>query len=301
MVELTLAELTEHDEKGTLIGAFKVSIDDYHAGPGVSKSQLDKIAKSPLQFWHSEANPTNPTKAMILGSATDTYRCSQKEFDENYLVIKKISRSTTAGKTYWAEQSEKAEAEGRTILCEEPHKELADLKTIKAICHALAEHPVASNLTTSGSQVSFYWKDAETGLLCKCRPDFMPVDGVLVDLKVTHDPSPNAFKRSIGNYRYHAQDAFYIEGVNQAINQAQLSIALPSYFVFVAVQSEAPYDIGIYRLPEQARQLGTDCFRKDLRTYKECSVNDRWPGLCTQIIDLDLPAWTYTQQGGNNE
>src|SRR3546814_1967815 len=61
-------------------GLVEISNDDYHAGPGISKSHLDSIApelgQAPLHYWHKYVNPererAEPTAAMVLGTAIHT-------------------------------------------------------------------------------------------------------------------------------------------------------------------------------------------------------------------------------------
>lgn len=292
METLNLEQLEKRAKEGTLIGPVICSNKDYHAGPGVSKSKLDKIAKSPMQFRHDLENPKKQTPDMLMGSLTDLFHCGGlEEVEKNYLIIRKISRATKEGKTYWAEQMKKAAELGLDLAYE------TDMEKAKTMSKAIAEHTVAGALTRGPSQISFYWIDEVTGLLCKCRPDFMPIDGVLCDMKVSHYFKPSMFKKAVGDFRYHVQDAFYIHGVTEALKQSNnTTITPPKYFVFVSVQNEAPHDVGVYRLDEAARQLGTDHFRADLNTYKACVSENRWPGVCNRIIDISLPAWNFQQK-----
>lgn len=100
-----------------------------------------------------------------------------------------------------------------------------------------AAHPKAAALLTCGAlppKFSIFWQDADTGIDCRCRPDYIHSSGIIVDLKSTLDASPAAFAKSCANSRYHVQDAFYSEGFYQAAGE------WPRGFVFIAVEKPRP-------------------------------------------------------------
>ncbi len=92
--------------------------------------------------------------------------------------------------------------------------------------------PAKKLLSAAGkAEQSYFWTDKETGLGCKCRPDYMFDDGsTIVDLKTTTDASLKGFSRSVCNFRYHVQAGFYLHGIEQSTG------VRPDRFIFVAIE-----------------------------------------------------------------
>lgn len=161
-------------------------------------------------------------------------------------------------------------------------------KTIHAMRDALMAHPAANALLTSvpgEAEKSVYWIDKETGVLCRCRPDWWRDDNILVDLKTTEDASPEGFARSIAKFRYDVQDAFYTDGVKAATGKK------PKAFVFIAVEKKPPYGVGVYVLDSESREIGRLQYQRDLQVFAECERTGEWPGYGDQIQTITLPAW----------
>ena len=123
------------------------------------------------------------------------------------------------------------------------------------------------------------------GIECRCRPDAVTERGVIVDLKTTRDASPEEFARSIAQYRYHVQAAFYSDGYRAAFGEA------PRGFVFIAVETEAPYLVAVYVASEAMTQRGRIDYQADLDTFRWCRDHNDWPGYSGHPLTIDLPKW----------
>lgn len=171
---------------------------------------------------------------------------------------------------------------------------------------AVMAHPAASALLTGAPGVaerSVYWRDPVTGLLCRCRPDFWRQDGIVVDVKTTEDASPEGFARSILNWRYHVQHAYYLDGINMMRDQyrpVDLDLPMPVQaraFVFLAVEKSAcvvdgqAMGVAVYVLDQQSVDLGRIEYREDLARIAECQRTGVWPGYSPRIESLSLPAF----------
>lgn len=171
---------------------------------------------------------------------------------------------------------------GRIVLSPEQWDQLHEMA---AAVHA---HPAAGSLLTScpgEAEKSVYWIDATTGVLCRCRPDWWRDDNVIVDLKTTEDASPEGFAKSMANYRYDVQAAYYLDGIQQATGKR------PKAFVFIAVEKKPPYGVGVYVLDSDSLELGRAQYQHDLRVYAECERSGIWPGYGDKIQTISLPAW----------
>jgi hypothetical protein len=250
---------------------------DYHASPAISKSGLDKIARSPAHYRAAKESAAESTEAMIFGSAFHDYILLPEVFQTAYTVLPEdFNGRTKDGKSYL----ETIKASGQTILKAEW------LKDIQGMAAAVAAHPKAAALLSGGhSEVSMFWQDADTGLDCRCRPDYIHSSGIIVDLKSTLDASPAAFAKSCANLRYHVQDAFYSEGFYQATGE------WPRGFVFIAVEKTAPYAVACYTLDDVAKEKGRELYQQDLQTLQAAQAANEWPAYSDQIETLTLPAW----------
>jgi exodeoxyribonuclease VIII len=107
----------------------------------------------------------------------------------------------------------------------------------------------------------------------------------MVDLKTTRDASPRGFMRSIADYRYHVQAAWYLNGVEQATGKR------PDQFIFICVESTAPYVVAVYAADEVMTDRGYEQAMKDLGKLAECRAADSWPSYSDQIETISLPGW----------
>ncbi len=195
-----------------------------------------------------------------------------------------ILRANGVEVTLWSDvQAEWLTNNGtRTVLTQEQWDMLHGMRD------AVMSHPAAGALLSKlpgQAELSVYWNDTETCALCRCRPDYWRQDDLLVDLKTTEDASPEGFSKSIANYRYDVQAAYYLDGVNQATGRK------PRQFVFIAVEKKPPYAVGVYTLDAETLMLGRAQYQADLRHYAECVANDNWPGYGDKIQKISMPTW----------
>jgi hypothetical protein len=262
----------------------------YHAHSAVSKSHLDLIARSPLHYWARYLDPDRvapePSPQMRLGTALHTHVLELSRWDQEIVVAPPINRLTKAGKEEWA--AFMAASAGRTVITAD------DAAQVMAMGRAVLGHPAAAMLLglPGKAETTHMWADAGTGLECKCRPDWLTDDGsIVVDLKTTKDASPRGFKQSVANYRYHVQAAWYLHGLEQATGRR------PDQFIFICVESTAPYAVAVYAADAEMIERGHDQAMRDLAKLAVCKAADHWPSYSEQIETLSLPAWMTGQPG----
>ena len=250
---------------------------DYHASPAISKSGLDKIARSPAHYQAARETDQEVTDALVFGSAFHDFILLPEVFQTAYTVLPEdFNGRTKEGKALMSAIKES----GQTVLKSEW------VENIKGMAAAVAAHPKAAALLSGGhSEVSMFWQDADTGLDCRCRPDYIHSSGIIADLKSTADASPAAFAKSCANFRYHVQDAFYSEGYYQATGE------WPRGFVFIAVEKTAPYAVACYTLDDVAKEKGRELYQRDLQTLQVAQAANAWPAYSDQIKTIQLPAW----------
>jgi len=266
---------------------------DYHAHPAISKSHLDLIARSPLHYWARYIDPKRvipePTPAMRLGSALHTHVLELDKWDHEYAVAPDgIDRRFKAGKEAWA--AFEADAAGKTVLSRD------EADHVMHMGRAILSHPAAAMLLNlpGEAETTHMWTDANTGLECKCRPDWLTSDGaIVVDLKTTEDASPAGFRKSIGQWRYGVQAAFYTHSLAEATGTR------PMQFIFIAVEKKPPYAVAVYAADEQMIEHGMKTAMRDLAKLAECKAAGNWPSYSDQIEMIGLPAWMRPQPDGS--
>jgi hypothetical protein len=266
--------------KTTLNGIISdIANKDYHAHPALSSSGLKHLAKSPAHYQDYRANPPEQSKEMMIGSAV--HAAFLENGFQNGMILK-APGSTRATKLY----KEFADANPNGILLLED-----EYAQVEKITETLAKHPTVSALMKNGkAEQSIFWKDPETGIDCKCRPDFLTDDGVIIDLKTTQDASPEGFQSSIGKFKYHWQTAWYLDGVSIALGK-QLE-----NFVHIAVEKEAPYGIGIYVLDNGSIEKARTDISKLKARFAECLHTGDWPGISSAIQNISIPSYEFYKE-----
>lgn len=259
-----------------------LDIEAYHAMEPVSKSGLDSIDLSPFIFWSRHRDPKRPPprekSGQLEGALAHCAVLEPKEFEERYVVGRAIHRGTKEWKEFVAAHPE------RTAI--QPDQYEAACRQSLSM-RALPE--IGELLVNGEAEVSAFWIDEETGVECRCRPDFVHPVGddavILFDLKTFSSASPAEFRRQVARKRYDVQAAFYSDGYEKASGTRVLG------FVFGAVETEWPFAANAFMLDEESLESGRQKYRANLRTYAECLRTDKWPGYSTGVEIIRLPQW----------
>jgi hypothetical protein len=262
-----------------------ITNDEYHASFGISSTGLKAFGKSPAHYKAYTEKAFKETPALRIGKIIHEAILEPEKF--NSVVW---DGPVKRGKAWEQFQNDN---HGRHILTV-TERDMLDGMTMAVMAHSRASRLVAS---AGWAEVSAWWVDPVSGELCKCRPDKWRKDGVLVDLKTCEDASPEGFAKSVYNYGYHLQAAFYLDGAARAIRQSgRTDLEIPSEFFFVAVEKEPPYAVGVYNLDYEAMEIGRDRYSALLLEYSRCRVRDEWPAYKEELVTLGLPAWAIKKE-----
>lgn len=273
------------EENYPVLGEFlDIDNDQYHSGPGISKSHLDAIAgASPKHYWHKYINPERerqePTDAMKFGTATHTVLLEPELLESTVVCGLDLDRRSNANKAAWAEFEEANK--GKVIISADKYQDLLYIRD------AVHNHPVAAGLLSGGkAEQSLYAIDHDTGELIKCRTDYM-VDsgGLIVDLKTTDDASPDGFGKSAANFRYDVQVAWYYHVFSQGLGW------IPNDWCFIAVEKTAPYAVGIYFATQSQIERATETALRDFKRIVHHRKLGQWPDYGETPLALELPGW----------
>jgi hypothetical protein len=248
--------------------------DIYRQAPGVNISNLKLMGRSPAHYHARVTGPKQePTPAMIFGTLLHR-ACLEPEKLAGSFVVKPedMDFRSKAGKEWRDAQTAPIIDRGQaTALTEAAAKVLA--------------HPRASAvLAGAQKEVSVFKRRSLTSdLLLKGRLDGVTVDEqgltTIADIKTTDDASPDAFARAIAQWGYAQQAAFYMDLVGA------------SYFLFIAVEKAAPYEVAVYCLDEESIALGRERNNRHLDLLELCLKTNEWAGYSQEIETITLPRW----------
>jgi len=264
-------------------GFLEISDSEYRAMDGVNQSSLKSILKSPAHYRAALTQTFEPTPSMALGSALHCLVLEPSEFEKRY-VVAPDDVGTRASKAY---KDFEKESKGRVIL------KLEEMDHVRGMLRSVMSHPAAKRMfeLDGRAEQACAWIDPATSLLCKSKLDWLTADGVLVDLKTTKDAGEWSFSKSILDYMYHFQAAFYIDGVAKISKQHASALS----YKIIAVESMAPYGVRVYSLSDEALDIGRAKVRLALDTLSTCRTADIWPCYATEVAAITLPR--YALQG----
>ena len=266
-------------ENGTLNGFYKdVPNEAYHTSPGISKSGLDLINRSPAHYKF--APPRKPSAAMQIGTAIHTAVLEPVVFEREYMLLENIDDKRKS------EYKEAVKQFGKDNVLT-----ATETAKIKGMQESINANTDAANLLDSmlWTEVSLYATDLQTGVLLKCRFDALNDNGIALDLKKTRDASERGFSKSVAEYRYHVQAAFYAHVYNMYFGKQLQS------FKFLAVEDDFPNFSKVWQLDDEALQIGHHEMLKDLQAYANAYNDDYWPLPYGGTETLSLPSWKISQ------
>lgn len=276
-------------------GVYEVPFADYHGkeicdGPSISSSGLRTLAKCPAKYWYnSNLNPSRPPESnashFSLGKAAHDLILDGVGWPSRYHVLP--SGFTRAGTKKWADaiaEADAAESEGKTILKADDHA------TVLGMAEAIRKHPIHKALSRGKAEQTIVWKDAETGVWLRCRPDFLPDAQLFVpDYKTTASADPDDFAKSVANFGYHQQAALYLDGLAAVFGERDRQ------FYFIAQEKDAPYIVQPFAIDAESVAWGRRLNRKAIRTFARCLETNEWPGYASDFVTVGLPRWKSEQ------
>jgi PDDEXK-like domain of unknown function (DUF3799) len=260
--------------------------EDYHRIVALSAGALKRIKVSELHLWSAQFDPDRehgePTPSMKNGTRTHCAALEPHALAERYMVRPpEIDVRTKDGKAWLASVPSGVEV----CTAEEMAASQAQAASLRA-------HPIIGPLLAVGqAEVSAFWIDPATGVLCKCRPDWVAPAGdggrILVDVKTAIDASPQGFAKAVANFGYHMQDAHYTDGYALASGKPVLG------FLFAVVESSPPYAAAAYMLSDEDRERARGINAELGRRYATALRTNTWPGYSAEVGLISLPPWAF--------
>jgi hypothetical protein len=247
--------------------------EEYDAIDATNWTRLKEIRKSPLHYIHRAQR--EDTDALKLGRAVHTAVFEPARFERDFAVWDGERR---AGKEW---ERFKELNHRKTII------RSADRGRVLAIRDAVRASPlVAPYLVIGEAEKTIVWRDRKTGLLMKGRLDWL-APTALLDLKTSrHAVDQRAFARDAFQLGYFHQLALYQRGVATVRGLGESPPA-----IIVAVETEVPFDVAVYRLSEDALHFVNEDLDELLATLVKCRAESKWPGTFNAEQELELPRW----------
>lgn len=252
-----------------------VSMAAYHkqltVTPSISSSGQRVIwNESPAQYYDgSYLNPHPPEEEerphfSVGRAAHHLLLLGRRGFDDEFVIRpeKWTDWRTKEAKQWKADQL----AEGKTVIT------FAELEDIVGMAKSLGAHPmIRAGILDGLVERTICYRDAETGVWVKSRPDAIPGDADFADLKTTVSVSDESLQRSITQFGYHQQGAT-VRSAARAIGIELASFAL------VFVQKSRPYCVRIVELRADDLDRGEGQNRVATWKFAHGLQTGEWPG-----------------------
>ena len=182
-------------------------IDDpgYFRLKSIDQSQLKQFLKNPADWAYHRLNDDHkPTDAMKFGTAFHAYLLGTSD------VV-----SLPEGESFRSKDNQKWRADqleaGNIIVSYNDMQLLKRMKEGIEQTSLMPEYPDYMEIIEQGTKEQcIEWKDRQTGLMLKAKPDLIPAGtDYLVDLKTAQKADAESFAKEVINYGYHIQTVFY--------------------------------------------------------------------------------------------
>lgn len=251
----------------------------------VNWSTLKAIGTSPKHYRHLLDNPRTDTDALRLGRLTHCAVFEPDQLGARYVVSPRFNR-TMNDDTAMSKGYDGGKQAAAAWLASVGTREVVESETYNnalAMRAAILADPVAAPFILEGyREHKIEWVDPVTGIECRGTVDH--VNGCLSDLKTTR--SLLSFERDVARFGYHAQLAWYADGLALAGIETENAPCL------VAVENVAPFDVLVLTFDEADLAVGRSVYRKHLERLTWCRENNQWPGVSNgSARRIVLPAW----------
>lgn len=285
----------------------------YFKVKAVNNSSLTTLFnKTPAHLKWEMDNPeedTGSTPSQLLGSLVHAMILQPDRVEDDVKAIPEGNKNSKAfklelrktfpeagldGKENWGEAQAKIEqAYPDKLLASKDQIKLAKqmVAKVKSDDAEFGKFKMFKIFKSGLAEVVFIWVDEATGLVCKCKFDWLNLDlGFGIDLKTTRDASPDKFRYSVSDYGYHRGMVFYESGAKaNGIDLNGMAI--------LAIETEQPFIHAWYEFQwlEGGKSTGEeyaiakDEIRSALTAYAGAKSSGVWRGYVNSAGENVLP------------
>lgn len=277
-------------------------IDVYHKHPALSESGLKTLLDCPARYYYKYLSGDYEPKekpSFKIGKACHKYILEgedafYKEYWHNpyseytkpeILRILKEKFNYDAPKTTLVSDLMDILLKSDGIERKPIHLNQNELNQVIGTARAIKNNKKAYNAfhQKGESEISLFWIDEETGLMLKCRPDFLPTNHKLVpDYKTCQSVNPEIFYGDFIKYGYHIEAAMYMAGIKAVFNDDVET------FFFVAQEKEPPYITQVYVPDDAIVTYGDKAVRLGINKFIECQQKGFFGTYSESVIEMTI-------------
>ncbi len=273
-------------------GRFNENMEDevYHNSMfAINKGGLDKLRISPNHFFKLDAKgegEKKESKAMEFGTLIHKVILEPTRLHQEYIsdvmMDKEVREMNKLTKAYKEAKAE-LEKDGRKLISDDI------FMAANLIVDKVYAHPKAKQILNQGKgEKTIFAMDKETEMLCRIKPDYIRPDlGLALDVKTISDISTDGISRSLWDWRYHVQAAFYLRVLSQ-----KYGVEFKRW-MWLFIESKAPHSIRLMTPDMGCLDKGETDLAADLGLYASCVREWSWPDFGQDIEDVTLPAWAW--------
>lgn len=257
--------------------------DLYHSCEAIGSGGIKKLLRSPGHYRVERDKPSQPSPAMIFGTAVHAGVLEPDTFATRVRKMPSLNLKRPRDREIAAEYYAEAAQAGAVVLSE------PDYRRCLNTWHAIRKHPAAARLLRGAIvERSLFWEDARYKVPCKARWDVFNTEhgAIIGDIKTTRDASPEAFGRDAANLFYHAQAGHYTSGGQHLLPDLAIDA-----FVFIAAENEEPHAVACYRVDSAAMMAGMHHADLAYLRYQEAVATGEFGFYPDTIETLALPRW----------
>ncbi len=235
-------------------GIYNIDLDCYLADRSyISSSGLKRILRSPLELQRYFQRQQLSSPILDFGTAVHCALLEPERFAQEYIAL-----PVNHVDLFHAQDMELIQQQGKI----QHFITQAQMDAVHGICEQVQQQPEIADLLAQGqAEQSLFWRDSESGIRCKIRPDLLRLPHLIVELKTTFNAALDVFQRTVLMQQYHLSAAMYLQGVQHITGHT------PNY-VFIVACREAPYQVSTFVPSAAMLQEGEKLFRLALSKLK---------------------------------
>jgi len=270
----------------------KLSPDEYHKQTDYLSASMIKRFIESRRLFHDEyvlGSPRKRTASLDLGTVAHAMILEPHKIDEIAVEIppEVLSKSGSKAGANW--KKFEAENEGAILL------KSSEMKTVNAIfANAYKNKAAHKLLKAKGETEESIFMEDHWGKI-RCRVDRRIPGKFIIDLKTTRDAAPDKFERQVRELGYHIQAALYKRICDK-------HFGCDHTFLFIAVKSTHPYNVGIYSLSDRHLFEAENTLDRTIESITECKETGDWREPWEKnLIELHPPKWWEPNDEGESE